>query len=124
MNINQIDVLVIIFIVAIIAIGFNNGMIKNICKIINLVASSILSALIITNFSIQFSILNNTQDILYLSIFLLIFITLLFLIGFIIEFIIEQIENIEIDKYLEITMNIVAGAVKGFCHSSINIIYF
>ena len=53
MNINQIDVLVIIFIVAIIAIGFNNGMIKNICKIINLVASSILAALIITNFSIQ-----------------------------------------------------------------------
>ena len=114
MNVNQIDILITIFVIFIIAIGFNNGMIKNICKIINLSSASILSSLIITNLSIQFPILNKTQDVLFLSIFFLIFMALLFLIGFIIEFIIEQVENVEIDKYLEIAMNIVAGAVKGF----------
>ena len=113
MNVNQIDILIVVFIIFIIAIGFNNGMIKNICKIINLSSASILSSLIITNLSIQFPILNKTQDVVFLSIFLLIFIALLFLLGFIIEFIIEQVETVEIDKYLEITMNIVSGAVKG-----------
>ena len=107
------DILIIVFIIFIIAIGFNNGMIKNICKIINLSSASILSSLIITNLSIQFPILNKTQDVVFLSIFLLIFMALLFLVGFIIEFIVEQVETVEIDKYLEIVMNIVAGAVKG-----------
>ena len=114
MNINQIDIIIIFFIGIIISVGYNNGMIKNVCKTINLVTSSILSSFIIKNLSFQFSILNKTQDILYLSIFLLLLLILLFLIGIIIEFLTEQIENLIIDKYLQIVMNIVASAVKGF----------
>ena len=71
MNVNQIDILIVVFIIFIIAIGFNNGMIKNICKIINLSSASILSSLIITNLSIQFPILNKTQDVVFLSIIVL-----------------------------------------------------
>ena len=46
--------------------------IKNICQTINLALSLILTSLIISNLSLQFTVLNNTQEVIFLSIFALI----------------------------------------------------
>ena len=71
MALNQIDIAIIIFVLLSSLLGFKDGFIKNLSKLINITASSILSKLIITNLGIQFSFLKTTHGIFYLSTFLL-----------------------------------------------------
>ena len=124
MNLNPLDVLIVIFVLSIAALGYNNGFMKNIGKLINVTASSILANLIISNLSLQFNFLRQASGITYLSNYILIFLILLFLIGFIIEFILEQIDDIDIDKYIDIGLSIIIGLAKGFIFITIILFIF
>ena len=114
MNLNPIDILIIIFVLSIGILGYNNGLMKSIGKLINFSMSSVLANLIISNLALQFQFLRQTFGVIYLSTYLLIFLILILLIGFIIEFLFEQIDEIEIDKSANIAISIVIGIVKGF----------
>ena len=114
MIINIVDIIIIAFSLCAGIINIKSDFIKNIGQTINLALSLILTSLIINNLSLQFSVLNNTQEAIFLSIFTLIFIVLLFLIGFLIEFFLEQIDSIKLDTYLEYACNIIFGMIKGF----------
>ena len=114
MNLNPIDILIIIFVLSIGLLGYNNGLVKSIGKLINLSVSSVLANLIISNLALQFQFLKQTFGVIYLSTYLLIFLILILLIGFIIEFLFEQIDEIEIDKSADIAVSTVIGIVKGF----------
>ena len=107
MNINTIDIAIMAFIFGIGIINIKSDFIKNICQTINLALSLILTSLIISNLSLQFTVLNNTQEVIFLSIFALTFMVLLFLIGFLIEFVLEQIDSIKLDIYLLLSKQIV-----------------
>tara|TARA_B100000131_G_C18036719_1_gene580731 strand:- start:183 stop:668 length:486 start_codon:yes stop_codon:yes gene_type:complete len=114
MSINTIDIAIMAFIFGIGIINVKSDFIKNICQTINLALSLILTSLIISNLSLQFTVLNNTQEVIFLSIFALTFMVLLFLIGFLIEFVLEQIDSIKLDIYLEYASNVIFGMIKGF----------
>ena len=109
MNLNPIDILIVIFVLAIGISGYNNGFMKNIGRLLNFGASSILANLIISNLSLQLQFLKQTFGVIYLSTYLFIL-----LIGFIIEFLLEQIDEIQIDKSADVGLSIVIGTVKGF----------
>ena len=114
MNLNPIDILIIIFVLSIGSLGYNNGLIKSIGKLINFSASSVLANLIISNLALQFQFLRQPFGVIYLSTYLLIFLILILLIGFIIEFLFEQIDEVDIDKSADIAISIVIGIAKGF----------
>jgi len=114
MNLNPLDILIAVFILSVAGLGYNNGFIKNIGKLINVTASSILANLIISNLALQFNFLRQASGVTYLSNYILIFLILLFLIGFITEFILEQIDEIDVDKYADIGLSIIIGIIKGF----------
>ncbi len=114
MNLNPIDILIVIFVLAIGISGYNNGFMKNIGRLLNFGASSILANLIISNLSLQLQFLKQTFGVIYLSTYLFIFLILILLIGFIIEFLLEQIDEIQIDKSADVGLSIVIGTVKGF----------
>jgi len=111
---NPIDILIVIFVLILSFSTYNDGLIKNISKTINLLISIILTNLVITNLSTQVYYLKKTSDIFYLSTYLLIFIILMLLLGFIFELIIEQLDSLKISKVLDISMGMTIGVIKGF----------
>ena len=124
MNFSPIDILIIVFVLAISSTTYNDGFIKSISKTINLIASIILSNLIISNLSLQIPYLKKAYDIFYLSTYFLIFIIIMLLLGFIFELIIEQLESFNISKSLDILAGITTGVIKGFILITILIFIF
>ena len=124
MSFSPIDILIIVFVLIISFTTYNDGFIKNISKTINLVASIILSNLIISSLSVQIPYLKKTYDIFYLSTYFLIFIILMLLLGFIFELIIEQLESFNVSKSLDISVGITTGIMKGFILITILIFIF
>ena len=113
MDINPIDFFILIFLVIYTMSNRTNGFVRNTAKTINLIISIILSSLITTNLSIQFTFLKTTNDIFYLSTYLIIFISLMILLGFIIEFLLEQLEIIKVDKSVDIFISLLTGIING-----------
>ena len=124
MDFNPIDILIVVFLLLISLIQFKNGCIKNISKTINLIASIILANLVISNLSIQFTFLKKTHDFLYLSSYFIIFIIFMTILCVIFELIIEQVETLEISNYLDITISIAIGLIRGFILISFLIFIF
>ena len=124
MNLNPLDILIVVFVLSIAAIGYNNGFMKNIGKLINIIFSSVLANLLIANLALQFNFLRQSSSVVYLSNYILVFLTLLFLIGFITEFILQQIDEIDIDKYVDIGISIIIGIMKGFVYIALILFIF
>ena len=105
--INPIDLLILVIILTIVAIGVNNGAISESKKNITLIISAFISSLIINYISIF-----NTQ-ITKFVIFLVILIIFLFLIGFICDLSIRRMPSIYIDKNSDKLLGGILGLVKG-----------
>ena len=96
--INPLDILLVFFAICIAFMSYNDGLIKNITKIINLIISVILTNLVLNSISQQILIFNQIDSMVKLSCFILLLIVFMICIGFFIELISEQLEFDEFDK--------------------------
>jgi len=112
--INPLDIIIFSFLLLIALISFNDGIVKNTSKLINLITSIILTNLFIENLNKQFTALNRFDNIFALALFILVLIIFMICIGFLIELITEQIEFEEIEKVVDILLSIIINVIKGF----------
>lgn len=124
MNFNPIDIVIILFLLLNMFFGYKNGLLNELKKNISIIVSIILTCLIINNLSNQFYFLKNQVDIFFLSSFLLIFILLVLFIGFFLDIIIEQIDDLSIDKHLNLAIGSTLGIIKGIVLISLLIFIF
>ena len=113
MNINPLDILLVVFLLLTIFLGFKNGVIIEFKKTISLLGSIILSNIIIKNLAQKIYFLQSETDIFYLSSFLIIFILILLGISFIFDMIIEESDEMIIDKYVNFGFGSFLGLVRG-----------
>ena len=111
--INPLDILLIFFAVIIACMSYNDGLIKNITKIINLIISIILTNLVLNNLYQQMIFFTQVDSIVKLGCFAILLIVFMICIGFFIELISEQIEFDEFDKTIDIGGGLLIGFVKG-----------
>ena len=113
MNINPLDILLVVFLLLAIFLGFKNGVIIEFKKTVSLLGSIILSNIIIKNLAKKIYFLQSETDIFYLSSFLIIFILILLGISFIFDMIIEESDEMIIDKYVNFGFGSFLGLVRG-----------
>jgi len=113
MNFNPVDIVIILFLFLNMYFGYKNGLLKELKKNVSIIISIVLSSLIISNLANQFYFLRNSIDIFYLSSFLLVFILLVLFIGFILDIIIEQIDDLNIDKHMNLAIGAALGIIRG-----------
>jgi len=113
MNINPLDILLVVFLLITIFLGFKNGVIIEFKKTVSLLGSIILSNIIIKNLAKKIYFLQTETDIFYLSSFLIIFILILLSISFIFDMIIEESDEIIIDKYANLGFGAFLGLARG-----------
>ena len=111
--INPLDILLISFAVAVAFISYNDGVIKNASKIINLITSIILTNLVLNNLYEQLLFFKHADSIVKLASFAVLLILFMVCIGFFIELISEQIEVDEIDKIVDNLGSLLIGFIKG-----------
>ena len=111
--INPLDILLISFAVAVAFISYNDGVIKNASKIINLITSIILTNLVLNNLYEQLLFFKQADSIVKLASFAVLLILFMVCIGFFIELISEQIEVDEIDKIVDNLGSLLIGFIKG-----------
>ena len=124
MNFNPIDIMIVIILITFMFFGFRNRFLSEIKKNISLVIGIILTNLIIENLSKQFYFLNQKTDIIYLSIFLIILILIILLVSFIFNILIEQMDDLNLDKYLDIVLGSSLGMIKGIITITLLIFIF
>ena len=113
MNINPLDILLVVFLLITLYIGYKNGAIIEFKKTISLLGSIILSNIIIKNLAKKIYFLQSETDIFYLSSFLIIFILIMLGISFIFDMIIEESDEIVIDKYANLGFGSFLGLIRG-----------
>ena len=111
--INPLDILLISFAVVVAFISYNDGVIKNASKIINLIISIILTNLVLNNLYEQLLFFKQADSIVKLASFAVLLILFMVCIGFFIELISEQIEVDEIDKIVDSLGGLLIGFIKG-----------
>ena len=111
--INPLDILLISFAVVVAFISYNDGVIKNASKIINLITSIILTNLVLNNLYEQLLFFKQADSIVKLASFAVLLILFMVCIGFFIELISEQIEVDEIDKIVDNLGSLLIGFIKG-----------
>lgn len=111
--INLLDIILIFFAVVIACMSYNDGLIKNITKIINLIVSIILTNLVLNNLYQQMMFFKQADSIIKLGSFAVLLILFMICIGFFIELISEQIEFEELDKTADNLGGLLIGFVKG-----------
>jgi len=111
--INPLDILLISFAVVVAFISYNDGVIKNASKIINLITSIILTNLVLNNLYEQLLFFKQEDSIVKLASFAVLLILFMVCIGFFIELISEQIEVDEIDKIVDNLGSLLIGFIKG-----------
>ena len=111
--INPLDILLISFAVVVAFISYNDGIIKNASKIINLITSIILTNLVLNNLYEQLLFFKQADSIVKLASFAVLLILFMVCIGFFIELISEQIEVDEIDKIVDNLGSLLIGFIKG-----------
>ena len=111
--INPLDILLISFAVVVAFISYNDGVIKNASKIINLIISIILTNLVLNNLYEQLLFFKQADSIVKLASFAVLLILFMVCIGFFIELISEQIEIDEIDKIVDNLGSLLIGFIKG-----------
>ena len=111
--INPLDILLISFAVVVAFISYNDGVIKNASKIINLITSIILTNLVLNNLYEQLLFFKQADSIVKLASFAVLLILFMVCIGFFIELISEQIEIDEIDKIVDNLGSLLIGFIKG-----------
>ena len=111
--INPLDILLISFAVVVAFISYNDGIIKNASKIINLITSIILTNLVLNNLYEQLLFFKQADSIVKLASFAVLLILFMICIGFFIELISEQIEVDEIDKIVDNLGSLLIGFIKG-----------
>jgi len=111
--INPLDILLISFAVVVAFISYNDGVIKNASKIINLIISIILTNLVLNNLYEQLLFFKQVDSIIKLASFAVLLILFMVCIGFFIELISEQIEVDEIDKIVDSLGGLLIGFIKG-----------
>ena len=111
--INPLDILLISFAVVVAFISYNDGVIKNASKIINLITSIILTNLVLNNLYEQLLFFKQVDSIIKLASFAVLLILFMVCIGFFIELISEQIEVDEIDKIVDNLGSLLIGFIKG-----------
>lgn len=111
--INPLDILLISFAVVVAFISYNDGVIKNASKIINLITSIILTNLVLNNLYEQLLFFKQADSIVKLASFAVLLILFMICIGFFIELISEQIEVDEIDKIVDNLGSLLIGFIKG-----------
>ena len=107
------DILLISFAVVVAFISYNDGVIKNASKIINLITSIILTNLVLNNLYEQLLFFKQADSIVKLASFAVLLILFMVCIGFFIELISEQIEIDEIDKIVDNLGSLLIGFIKG-----------
>ena len=111
--INPLDILLISFAIVVAFISYNDGIIKNASKIINLITSIILTNLVLNNLYEQLLFFKQADSIVKLASFAVLLILFMVCIGFFIELISEQIEVDEIDKIVDNLGSLLIGFIKG-----------
>ena len=113
MNINPLDILLVVFLLITLYIGYKNGAIIEFKKTVSLLGSIILSSIIIKNLAKKIYFLQSETDIFYLSSFLIIFILIMLGLSFIFDMIIEESDEITIDKYANLGLGSFLGLIRG-----------
>jgi len=111
--INPLDILLIFFAIVVAFMSYNDGIIKNASKIINLIISIILTNLVLNNLYQQLIFLKQADSIVKLGCFIILLILFMICIGFFIELISEQIEADELDKTVDKVGGLLIGFIKG-----------
>ena len=113
MNINPLDILLVVFLIITISLGFKNGLLIELKKTGSLLGSAILSNIIIKSLANKFYFLQSGVDIFYLSTFLVIFILIVLGISFLIDMIMEESDELVIEKYANIGLGSILGLIRG-----------
>jgi len=113
MNINPLDILLVVFLLITLYIGYKNGAIIEFKKTVSLLGSIILSSIIIKNLANKIYFLQSGTDIFYLSSFLIIFILIMLGLSFIFDIIIEESDEIVIEKYANLGFGSFLGLIRG-----------
>ena len=109
MNINPIDISIMLLIFILFFVGFNNGVINEFKKSINIFLSIIISQYIV--YLLPTNILSNNFMI-FIS-FVFIFIFFIYLFGFILNTIIYNLDSVKIEKNIDKLLGGAFGIVRG-----------
>ena len=109
MNINPIDISILLFTFILFIVGFNNGVISEFKKSINIFLSIIISQYAV--YLLPQNMLSN--NFMFFISFIFIFIFFIYLFGFILNTIIYNLDSVKIDQNIDKVLGGVFGVVRG-----------